>query len=152
MKHNYQPFCGPEGRFYCSNSVCSLWPTPFSYIGMRVRILGVLKIVCCWANKTWLLPYACCCLHFYWLQCLCPVLLSLHSITHLQLTHLYDDGPSLDWNHYWKKRNVNCWSCQTVSCWTHYHCCCWSYQMRMTLTYCLTLTCKQRNYTIMTLD
>ena len=25
---------------------------------------GVLKIVCSWANKTWLLPYACCGLHF----------------------------------------------------------------------------------------
>ena len=28
------------------------------------RILCVLKIVCGWANKTWLLPYACCGLHF----------------------------------------------------------------------------------------
>ena len=28
------------------------------------RILGVLKIVCGWANKTWLLPYARCGLHF----------------------------------------------------------------------------------------
>ena len=25
---------------------------------------GVLKIVCSWASKTWLLPYACCGLHF----------------------------------------------------------------------------------------
>ena len=31
---------------------------------VRVRILGVLKIVCGWANKTWLLQYACCGLHF----------------------------------------------------------------------------------------
>ena len=30
----------------------------------RVRILHVLKIVCGWASKTWLLPYACCGLHF----------------------------------------------------------------------------------------
>ena len=29
-----------------------------------MRILGVLKIVCGWSNKTWLLPYACCSLHF----------------------------------------------------------------------------------------
>ena len=42
-KHNCQPFCGPEGRFYCSDSVCSLWPTPFSYLCVSVRILGV-----CW--------------------------------------------------------------------------------------------------------
>ena len=46
-KHNCQPFCGPEGRFHCSDSVCSLRPTQFSYLCMRVRILGVLKIVCC---------------------------------------------------------------------------------------------------------
>ena len=42
-KHNCQPFCGPEGRFYCSDSVCSLWPAPFSYLCVSVRILGV-----CW--------------------------------------------------------------------------------------------------------
>ena len=63
-KHNRQPFCGPEGRFHCSDSVCSLLPALFSYLCMRVRILGVLKIVCCWANNTGLLPYACCGLHF----------------------------------------------------------------------------------------
>ena len=63
-KHNCQPFCGPKGRFYCSDSVCSLRPAPFSYLRVRVRILGVLKIVCGWANKTWLLPYACCGLQF----------------------------------------------------------------------------------------
>ena len=44
--------------------MCSLWPAAFSYLCVRVRILGVLKIVCGWANKTWLLPYACCGLHF----------------------------------------------------------------------------------------
>ena len=49
-KHSCQPFCGPDGRFYCSNSVCSLWPAPFSYLCVRVRILGVLKIVCSWAK------------------------------------------------------------------------------------------------------
>ena len=63
-KHSCQPFCGPEGRFYCSDSVCSLWPAPFSYLCVRVRIWGVLKIVCGWESKTWLLPYACCGLHF----------------------------------------------------------------------------------------
>ena len=64
-KHSCQPFCGPEGRFYCSDSVCSLRPAPFSYLCMRVRILGMLKIVCSWANKTWLLPNTCCGLHFW---------------------------------------------------------------------------------------
>ena len=42
-KHNCQPFCGPEGRFYCSDSVCSLWPVPFSYLCVSVMILCV-----CW--------------------------------------------------------------------------------------------------------
>ena len=42
-KHNCQPFCGPEGRFYCSDSVCFLWPAPFSYLCVSVRILCV-----CW--------------------------------------------------------------------------------------------------------
>ena len=42
-KHNCQPFCGPEGRFYCSDSVCSLWPLPFSYLCVSVMILCV-----CW--------------------------------------------------------------------------------------------------------
>ena len=42
-KHNCQPFCGPEGRFYCSDSVCSLWPAPFSYLCVSVMILCV-----CW--------------------------------------------------------------------------------------------------------
>ena len=36
-----QPFCGPEGRFYCSDSVCSLWPAPFSYLCVSVMILCV---------------------------------------------------------------------------------------------------------------
>ena len=63
-KHSCQPFCGPEGRFYCSDSVCSLWPAPFSYLCVSVMILGVLKTVCGWTSKTWLLPYACCGLHF----------------------------------------------------------------------------------------
>ena len=63
-KHNCQPFCGPEGRFYCSDSVCSLWPAPFSYLCVSVMILGVLKTVCGWTSKNWLLPYACCGLHF----------------------------------------------------------------------------------------
>ena len=63
-KHNCQPFCGPEGRFYCSDSVCSLWPAPFSYLCVSVMILCVLKTVCGWTSKTWLLPYTCCGLHF----------------------------------------------------------------------------------------
>ena len=44
--------------------MCSLRPALFSYLCVRVRILGTLKTVCGWANKTWLLPYACCGLHF----------------------------------------------------------------------------------------
>ena len=63
-KHNCQPFCGPEGRFYCSDSVCSLWPAPFSYLCVSVMIVCVLKTVCGWTSKNWLLPYACCGLHF----------------------------------------------------------------------------------------
>ena len=51
-KHNCQPFCGPESRFDCSDGVCSLRPAPFSYLCVRVRILGVLKIDCCCSNKT----------------------------------------------------------------------------------------------------
>ena len=31
-KHNCQPFCGPQGRFDCSDSVCSLRPAPLSYL------------------------------------------------------------------------------------------------------------------------
>ena len=83
-KHNCQPFCGPEGRFYCSNSMCSLRPAQFSYLCVCVRILGVLKVVCCWANKTWLLPYACCGLHFDRLRCQghCPSTLH-HSIAYI---------------------------------------------------------------------
>ena len=46
-KHNCQPFCGPEGRFDCSDSVFSLRPAPLSYLCVRLRILDVLKIVCC---------------------------------------------------------------------------------------------------------
>ena len=43
-KHSCQPFCGPEGRFYCSDSVCFLWPAPFSYLCVSVsRDFGV-----CW--------------------------------------------------------------------------------------------------------
>ena len=38
-KHNCQPFCGPEGRFDCSDSVSSLRPAPFFYLCVRVRIL-----------------------------------------------------------------------------------------------------------------
>ena len=73
-KHNCQPFCGPEGRFDCSNSVCSLQPAPFSYLCMRVRILGVMKIVCCYRIKpdcrmpavvSIFADYAACVLSFY---------------------------------------------------------------------------------------
>ena len=63
-KHNCQPFCGPEGRFYCSDSVCSLWPAPFSYLCVSVMILCVCWKLCGWTSKNWLLPYACCGLHF----------------------------------------------------------------------------------------
>ena len=44
--------------------MCSLWPAPFSYLCVSVMILGVLKTVCGWTSKNWLLPYACCGLHF----------------------------------------------------------------------------------------
>ena len=71
--------------FDCSDSVCSLRPTPFSYLCVHVRILGVLKIVCCWANKTRLLTYACCGLHFYGLRCLCPVLLRSTTPLHIYI-------------------------------------------------------------------
>ena len=37
---------------------------PRRYLCVSVRILCVLKIVCGWESKTWLLPYACCGLHF----------------------------------------------------------------------------------------
>ena len=44
-KHNCQPFCGPEGRFYCSDSVCS----PAVLLSMRAsEDLGCAeKVVCC---------------------------------------------------------------------------------------------------------
>ena len=42
-KHKCRPFCGPEGRFDCSESVFSLRPAPHCYLCMRVRILCVLK-------------------------------------------------------------------------------------------------------------
>ena len=86
-KHNCQPFCGPEGRFYCSDSVCSLWPAPFSYLCVSVMILCVLKTVCGWTSKNWLLPYACCGLHFIdsvtWVTVLFYA--TRHSITTLAL-------------------------------------------------------------------
>ena len=58
-------------------------------LSMRERedFVGVLKIVCGWASKTWLLPYACCGLHFWPTQL--PGSLSCstfyHSITHILL-------------------------------------------------------------------
>ena len=81
-KHNCQPFCGPEGRFYCSDSVCSLRPAPFSYLCVRVRILCVLKIVCCCRIKPDCRS-ACCGLHFDRLRCQghCPSTRLFHSIT-----------------------------------------------------------------------
>ena len=56
-KYNCQPFCGPEVRTDCSDSVFSLRPAPLSYLWVRVRILGVLKIVCCCTIK----PDCCLC-------------------------------------------------------------------------------------------
>ena len=81
-KHNCQPFCGPEGRFCCSDSVCSVWPAPFSYLCVRVRILCVLKIVCCCRIKPDCRS-ACCGLHFDRLRCQghCPSTRLFHSIT-----------------------------------------------------------------------
>ena len=42
-KHNCQPFCGPEGRFHCSDSMCSLQPALFSYLDACERGFWV-----CW--------------------------------------------------------------------------------------------------------
>ena len=39
-KHKCQPFCGPEGRFDCSESVFSLRPRPHCYLCVRVSIVG----------------------------------------------------------------------------------------------------------------
>ena len=61
--------------------MCSLRPAPFSYLCVHARILCVLKSCLLLSNKACLSPYACCGLHFYWLRCLCPVLLPLHFIT-----------------------------------------------------------------------
>ena len=66
------------GRFYCSDSVCSLWPAPFSYLCVRVRILCVLKIVCSCRIKP-----DCCLLWSPFL--LTPLPVSCPSTTPLQL-------------------------------------------------------------------
>ena len=80
-KHNCQPFCGPEGRFYCSDSVCSLWPAPFFYLCVSVMILCV-----CWKLSAAEQVKTDCRLRLlwsplYWLRCLCLVLWPLRSIT-----------------------------------------------------------------------
>ena len=82
-KHNCQPFCGPEGRFYCSDSVCSLWPAPFSYLCVSVMILCV-----CWKLSAAEQVKTDCRLRLlwsplYWLRCLCLVLWPLRTITHV---------------------------------------------------------------------
>ena len=84
-KHNCQPFCGPEGRFYCSDSVCSLWPAPFSYLCVSMMILCV-----CWKLSAAEQVKTDCCLRLlwsplYWLRCLCLVLWPLRTITTLAL-------------------------------------------------------------------
>ena len=82
-KHSCQPFCGPEGRFYCSDSVCSLWPAPFSYLCVSMMILCV-----CWKLSAAEQVKTDCRLRLlwsplYWLRCLCLVLWPLRSITHI---------------------------------------------------------------------
>ena len=82
-KHNCQQFCGPEGRFDCSDE-CSLRPAPFSYLCVRVRILGVLKIVCCCTIK----PD--CRLRLLWSQFwLTPLPVSCPSTDHTIPLHIY---------------------------------------------------------------
>ena len=78
-KCSCQTFCGPEGRFYCSNSVCSLWPAPFSYLCMRVRILCAENYL--QLSKNLIAAIRLLWSPFYWLRCLCPVLWPLHTIT-----------------------------------------------------------------------
>ena len=77
-------------------------PAPFSYLCVRVRILCVLKIVCCCTIKTCLPLYACCGLHFYWLRCLCPVL--LRSTTPLQLNFQHTQNPQKRRENYFSLR------------------------------------------------
>ena len=40
-----QPFCGPEGRFDCSDSVCSLRPAPLSFIVQQQKFFSTHKIL-----------------------------------------------------------------------------------------------------------
>ena len=80
-KHNCQPFCGPEGRFYCSDSVCSLWPAPFSYLCVSVMILWVCWKLCGWTSKNPIAAIRLLWSPLYWLRCLYLVLWPLHTIT-----------------------------------------------------------------------
>ena len=85
-----------QSRVRCSNhwaipAPFSLWPVLFSYLCISVRILGVLKIVCGWAIKTWLLPYAYCGLRF--IDSAACVLSFDHS-TPLHITMILPNGVS----------------------------------------------------------
>ena len=84
-KHNCQPFCGPEGRFDCNDSVCSLRPAPLSYLCVRVWILGVLKFVCCCTIK----PD--CCLRLLWSPFLTDSAACVLSFNHSTPLHIYMD-------------------------------------------------------------
>ena len=103
-KHNCQPFCGPEGRFYCSDSVCSLWPAPFSYLCVSVRILCVcwklsaaeqVKTDCCHTPavvSTLLTPLPVSCplttpLHYIWKS-----VSSVQTITHAHHNHFFKNS------------------------------------------------------------
>ena len=41
-----QPFCGPEGRFDCSERVFSLRPVPPCHLCVRVIILCIVQELC----------------------------------------------------------------------------------------------------------
>ena len=79
------------------------------------------EIVCCWANKTWLLPYACCGLHFYWLCCLCPVILCFTPLHYICIeekyfTHRYTHAQA----HIYAGRLTNIYLCTHTS-WQDMH-------------------------------
>ena len=111
-KHNCQPFCGPEGWFDCSDSVLSLWPMPLSYLCVWVRILGVLKIVCCCTIK----PN--CCLRLLWSPFLIDSAACVLSFYHSTPLHLHAE-----------KFNTGIWLKDAILCdlTAFLMCCCFSF-------------------------
>ena len=130
-KHSCQPFCGPEDCFYCSDSVCSLWPAPFSYLCVAWGFCVCWKLSACvpcgphrslinvWAwgfCVCWKLSAAeqvkpdCCLLWspLYWLRCLCPVLWPLNTITQILLV-LYTTH--IEWGAKDRQGNGEVWHC-----------------------------------------